>query len=215
MEPFSPAMKDRKPPSSLYIFPSSSVRSTGPRHFSVVWWVYQSLTPDNSGIVITISPFSNDMLDAGIRTCMVEIFDTPTDGSPCTVPTLSSPGQPCRKRWCDRTCGVLSQGGPDSLLIAWLFDLRFWMCILFQQKNTKVRVLDTPTMHVDGPFLGSYSDFRTHFGSIRIFAGQGMPWLPWKHLEFRSHHAKQHLKHIAVGTLEVTSVHDPKRFKNL
>ena len=41
--------EDRKPPSSL-CFSSSSVRSTEwvqLRHFSVVWWVCQSLTPDN------------------------------------------------------------------------------------------------------------------------------------------------------------------------
>ena len=120
---------------------------------------------------------------------LVEDLDTPTDGSPCAMPTLC----------CNHLAAVQNKMVRRYLwgfcckvgLVHSLCGSEFWMCVLLQQKHANIRFLDTPTMQcmlMDHP-LASYSDFPTYFGSIRILACQGMPWQPWNHLELRSHHA--------------------------
>lgn len=113
---------------------------------------------------------------------LVENLDTPTDGSPCTMPTLC----------CHHLAAVQIKMMRRYL---WGFCCKVGLfhslcgsgCAFFlRQEHANIRFLDTPTMHVDGPSLASYSDFPTHFGSIRIFACQGMPWQPWNHLEISS-----------------------------
>lgn len=123
--------EDRKPPSSL-CFSSSSVRSTEwvqLRHFSVVWWVCQSLTPDNfpqgfwapwNTMKITCWMLESEHV-IGRRLGYTHRWVTLYNAHP----VLSSPGSRAEQDDAEVLVGVLLRSGPHSLpLRFWVLDVR-------------------------------------------------------------------------------------------